>query len=340
VDANGAKCIDRVKWVKDNMGKSETEAGNQIAREFVQCSKCGETVERPRATGHYCGIASSVYHCNRDADTVAAYDTEVAAALRHSCMGYGGTHPPSWEGFTNDDRDMCTLSVQNDCFKWYEASRGNWKCQHSYGIDKNPDACDGEFLFLWDEPQTQGKSATWAAEQWKRHVDQWPSQISALRARGVKVTSPMFTDHGGPAQAKFEQFFKRCEQLGIGCSDPNSNYYINDLLTNQWLTGGKEGHAEQEVWIRNEMATISSKFSNRRVVLGNFAWIGAKSPDQQADVIMNSKIFDRDWSGLDGVFYFAAKDFGGNTRRNGLDQRTSSGKTLAELLANRCRQYL
>jgi len=259
------------------------------------------------------------------------------------CMGYGGTHPRTWEGYTNADRDMCTLNINNDCWDWYEASPGKWECNKNFGISKNPDDCVGspaaEYFFLWDEPQTQGYSARWAAEQWKKHVDSWSSQMAALRARGTKVTSPLFTDYKGPAKDKFVQFFQRCNELQIGCSDPTSPYYIDVLLTNQWLRGDVSQHAGREQWIKDTMATISAQWNNRAVILGNFAWLGAQSADDQINMITRSRIFDRDWSGLEAVFYFGAEDYGDRTKNNGLSSAGSSGITIGEALMNRCAVY-
>jgi len=256
-------------------------------------------------------------------------------------MGYGSTHPSG--SYTDADRDMCSLNINNDCARWYLASSGKWECEKDFGLSKSPDDCVGSsaprYFFLWDEPQTQGYSARWAAEQWKRHVDRWTSEMAALRARGTRVTSPLFTDHQGPAQDKFAKFFARCDELNIGCSDPRSRYYIDVLLTNQWLRGDVSQHAGQEQWIKDTMATISARWNNRPVVLGNFAWLGAKTANDQIDMITRSRIFDKGWSGLEAVFYFGAVDYGGGTENNDLSSVGSGGVTVGKALMNRCSAY-
>jgi len=281
----------------------------------------GGSLSRP-----YCGVAVNIYECGKAAE-------HVGESFASMCMGYGGTHPPAHDGKTREDRDMCTLNINNDCDHWYkESSSGQWRCAKNYGISKNPEDCHGQYLFLWDEPQTQGKDALWAATQWKAHVSKWSSQLSAARAQGLRVTSPAFTDHGGPARQKMQAFFGACSE----CNDPNSVYYIDVLAMNQWLLHDAIEHPTQEVWIKEETAAISIANGNRPVVLMNFAWLGAETADEQAEVIANSRIFDPSWSKLEAVFYFAATDYGGGTRNNFLNSVTSDGSTIGQALWQRC----
>jgi len=274
----------------------------------------------------YCGVAVNLYECGQAVE-------HVGESFATMCMGYGGTHPPAWEGKTSEDRDMCTLNMNNDCDHWYQDSEsGQWRCAQNYGISKNPEECHGQYFFLWDEPQTQGRDAVWAATQWKAHVARWRSQLLTSRNRGLRVTSPAFTDHGGPARQKFQDFFSACPE----CDDPSSAYYIDVLAMNQWLLDDAFEHPQQEDWIKEETEAISSNNRNRPVVLMNFGWLGAETADQQAQIISNSRIFDPAWSGLEAVFYFAATDFGGGTRNNFLDAATSDGSSIGQALQQRC----
>jgi len=284
----------------------------------------------------YCGIAVNIYECRAEVNRLAAIDPVVGKSFERMCMGYGGTHPPAHSGKTELDKDLCTLNINNDCDHWYEAT-GSWHCARDYGISKNPDECRGRYLFLWDEPMTQGKSAEWAADQWKNHADKWGPQIQALRARGTRVTSPLFTDHQGPANEKFQRFFERC---GNECSDPSSKYYIDVLATNQWLLNDQSAHIGQEQWIKDYAAKLRQDNDDRPVILGNFAWLGATTADQQAAAIANSRIWDRSWSGLEAVFYFAATDYGGGTSNNFLSSTTSTGSTVGAALINKCQAYI
>jgi len=251
-----------------------------------------------RSSRPYCGVAVNTGGCGEAVE-------QLGESFASMCMGYGGPH------------DMCTLNINND---------------KNFGISKNPEDCHGKYLFLWDEPQTQGKNTIWAATQWKAHVAKWSSQLLAARARGLRVTSPAFTDYGGPARQKMQAFFGACSE----CNDPDSVYYVDVLAMNQWLLHDAVEHSGQEVWIKEETAAISRANGNRPVVLMNFAWLGAKTADAQAQVIANSRIFDPSWSGLDAVFYFAAKDYGGGTQNNFLDSVTSGGSTIAQVLLQRC----
>jgi hypothetical protein len=55
------------------------------------------------------------------------------------CFAYGGSGDP------------CHLSNNNDS---------------NNGLDKNPLKCKGDTFYLWDEPDTQGKTYAWAGEAW------------------------------------------------------------------------------------------------------------------------------------------------------------------------------
>lgn len=272
----------------------------------------------------YCGIAVNPYTCREEVARLEAIDAAVGSSFERMCMGYGGTE------------DTCTLNINSDCSSWYQDSSGVWRCAKDYGLSKNPDSCNGRYFFLWDEPQTQGFGPTWAADQWKVHVDTWPSQMAAMRARGVRITSPLFSDYLGNARGKFQSFFTRC---GSGCSDPNSPYYVDVLAMNQWLGDPASARAGQEQWIKDDAARASRENGNRPVILGNFAWLNGRTADQAADAITNSRIWDRSWSGLEAVFYFAAEDYGANTRNHRLSSATSSGSTVGAALVERCAAY-
>jgi hypothetical protein len=157
-----------------------------------------------------------------------------------------------------------------------------------------------------------------------------------MRGNGTRVTTPLFTDHGGTAQEKFRRFFERC---GEDCSDPNSDYYIDVLGTNQWLLNPQASHSDRENWIRSEINQISQNHGSRPVVLGNFGWLNATTADEQVEAISNSRIWDRSWSGLEAVFYFGATDFGGGTINNFLYSQTSAGSTIGSALIERCQAY-
>ncbi|CAK0867721.1 unnamed protein product, partial [Prorocentrum cordatum] len=287
-------------------------------------------------TAPYCGIAVDVYACREEVARLEAIDPAVGSSFGQMCMGYGGTHPQTWDGLTAEDRDMCTLNINNDCSHWYQDLAGAWQCAADYGLSKNPAECDGHYFFLWDEPMTQGLSAEWAADQWKAHVNTWTAEIETLRTRGTRVTSPLFTDHGGAAQDKLLSFFARC---GPECSNPASPYYVDLVATNQWLLNPSSDHAIQEEWIKSQVAAMRQANGDRPVVLGNFAWLGASTADQAADAIARSRIWDPSWSGLEAVFYFAATDYGGNTLYHRLSDTTSSGSTVGAALVERCRAY-
>jgi len=126
-----------------------------------------------------CGIASSVNECEKDMSYLRGIDA--VAATRIDCMGYGGAADP------------CTLNVHND---------------PAYGMDKDPSLCRQDVFWLWDEPHTQGKSASWAGRKWNEYADKWSSQLMARKNAGMKIVSPLVT--GGETKGKVTEFFRAC----------------------------------------------------------------------------------------------------------------------------------
>ena len=111
------------------------------------------------------------------------------------CYAYGGTADP------------CALNNNNDA---------------NDGLDKDPSACTGDTFFLWDEPDTQGRSYAWAGAAWASYSARWAVQLSQLRARGGRVTSPLLkADY--PAD-NLNDFWTSC---GASCSDASSASYID-----------------------------------------------------------------------------------------------------------------
>eukprot|EP00928_Gymnodinium_smaydae_P069063 TRINITY_DN5243_c0_g1_i6.p1 TRINITY_DN5243_c0_g1~~TRINITY_DN5243_c0_g1_i6.p1 ORF type:complete len:253 (-),score=14.53 TRINITY_DN5243_c0_g1_i6:17-682(-) len=217
-------------------------------------------------------------------------------------MGYGGYSDP------------CTLNMNND---------------RSNGANKDPTRCTDAYFYLWDEPATQGKDASWAAQEWQRYVKRWGSQLRKRRAEGMRVVSPIF--HGETVLNKFRTFFNGCR----ACSDPNSNMYIDILGFNAWLGswGQIRGQAD---WIKGNARELKRSYNNRPVFLINFAYLGGQTANDQKKAIIDSGIFDGKSTGIDAVYYFSARDFGGGTRNNELKARLSDGRTIGKLFVSKC----
>merc|ERR1711936_924984 len=109
--------------------------------------------------------------------------------------------------------DPCALTITND---------------QNAGLDKDPSHCtDGDTFFLWDEPDTQGQSYAWAATNWVAYSQRYASQITTLRERGVRVTTPLLKADK-PAEY-LEKFWSAC---GAPCSDTGNPAYIDIVAVN------------------------------------------------------------------------------------------------------------
>jgi len=237
-----------------------------------------------------CGIASNVGQCQAD----LSYLSSFGDASHINCMGYGG------------NADPCTLNINND---------------PEQGLGKDPSSCDSGVLILWDEPTTQGKNAQWAASTWGTYSARWSAQLRAKRSGGMLVTTPMFNnvDH-------MHEFFAACPS----CSDRNSDQYIDVLMFNAWFGDWGQGAdcAGEAQWIKNNAAAMRSSFGNRPFWLGNFGYLGPDATGQkELDSIWSSGIMYPWDSGIDAVYYFAAKDYGGGTPDGTNDLRKVVGDT-------------
>merc|ERR1712224_535236 len=97
-------------------------------------------------------------------------------------------------------------------------------------MGKDPSACNGDTFYLWDEPDTQGRSYSWAGREWLEYSRRFSQQLQEFRARGGKITSPLIKAGGsGVIAGNLQQFFNAC---GAPCSDPSNQAYIDVIAIN------------------------------------------------------------------------------------------------------------
>jgi len=277
----------------------------------------------------FCGISSNISpqpgSCVENMMYLSKLDPDATKSI--FCKEYGG------------DGDACSIDVQND---------------PHFGLDKDPTRCGIDaaprVFFLWDEPGTHGSGhcngqglpacPIWAAETWKQYVDKWESELADARSKGMQVASPRF--QGGMVLNKFAAFFQACPE----CSQKGSKYYIDILAFNAWVMNPQHNNgamAGNVAWIKRLAVSLKAKYANRPVILADFGSLGAQSAALQADLIDHSGLFARGASSLDAIYYFAAIDYGGGTKQNGLQKVVESGPhqgaTLGKVLLEKCQPY-
>jgi hypothetical protein len=237
-----------------------------------------------------CGIAVSPGKC----DESLGYLQELAeendlgdVVSKINCMGYGG------------DSDPCTLNI-------YEAEAG---------LNKDPSNCKTGVLFLWDEPYTQGTrgEADWSSpdfvvERWREYATKWSAELKIMRANGLQVTTPLFTNmETASVIEQVDTFFEKCPD----CDDQKSEQYIDIIAWNAWIGSWNPSMKSGGDWIKDQAVEMKAKHDSRPVWLGNYGYIGADATaDKQVEVIWKSGVLDED-SSIDSVYYFAAQDVGG-----------------------------
>ncbi|KAL3919414.1 MAG: hypothetical protein SGPRY_005643 [Prymnesium sp.] len=234
-----------------------------------------------------------------------------AVGSRMPCYAYGGP------------TDACALTITNDI---------------DAGIDKDPSACNGDTFFLWDEPGTQGKSYEWAAATWLTYSARFATQLSALRNRGVRVTTPLV--RADNPRANLQTFWTSC---GAPCSDTSSPAYIDIVAANPFCgswnqpVGTVQSCRNGANFVVNGITPV---LQGRPLFMTNWGYLGTSTADAQIAAIDATEAFFSPGSPVERVYWFGAIDYGGGTTNNFLTSVVNSGPragvTLGTLWAERC----
>jgi hypothetical protein len=282
----------------------------------------------PLSAGLPCGINSSpdapelpFKYCKDDLEYLDEQHPDATGKLL--CKGYG------------KEGDTCTLSLTNNA-------------HGQYGMNLDPSSCNGNYLWLWDEPYTQAavhgtpcnqdanaadSCSVWVANRWKEYVAKWGAELTAARSKGLKVASPQFTEHGNVLTTRFQKFFAACPE----CNQAGNNAFIDAIQWNAWYLPANGAQAGQEDWIMNKCTELKQAVPGKLCILGNYGYLGGKTPQDQINVIQASKLYDPATNGdVDTVYYFNSKDYGGGTMNNHISQAGNGGLTIGAALIQKC----
>lgn len=251
------------------------------------------------------------------------------------CYSYGGADDP------------CTLTITND--------------RPNAGFDKNPLNCTGNIFFLWDEPDTHGRSYAWAAEAWRSYSQAWAEELDTLRERGVRVTTPLLK--ADQVAQNLEEFWAVC---GDECNNRSSPAYIDIVAANPFCGFWSQGCTnETDCWTRDEpsgaqaaegcrkgarsvVRDLFNSLRGRPVMMTNWGYLGTSTTESQVAAIEATDAFFEPlvingrsiYSPVERVYYFGATDCCGDTTRNFLTDTVlagaRAGATLGELWHERC----
>lgn len=272
---------------------------------------------RPFNTNNKCGGA--VNFSNEDSNLVCQQDLwEPTDDTTMHCFAYGGRGDP------------CHLSNNNDV---------------NDGLTKDPSLCTtGDTFYLWDEPDTQGKSYTWAGQAWYEYSRRFATELQHIRdAFGIKVTSPLLkAGSEGVLGGNINAFFDAC---GPACFDVHDPAYIDIIAINAFCgdfngPAGCRGGAE---FITKEATQLYQQYS-LPIYITNWSKLGTSHPDDQLeamDAIDEFFIPQRDDTNQDDgiierVFWFGATDYGGGSSNNFLTTELSNGVTLGDYWYDKC----
>jgi len=312
-------CGERINWLKSAKGgnMSDQQAKNQIAIEFA--SICGACSNGGSNRTLKCGGAVDAGRSNCRSSL-----WEPASNPLMHCYAYGG----------NDD--PCALHNNNDL---------------DDGLSKDPSNCRegmSDTFYLWDEPDTQGKSYSWAGTQWAAYAIRYKNQIKEMRQRGIKFTTPMIIA-GGPGAIKERagEFYRAC---GDECRDPNSPAYIDIIAVNAFCgpwnindpSDTEQGCRNGASFVVDEVKKLSSDHEggDLPVYITNWSRLHtSKTADQLAAMDATDEFFKED-SPVQRVYWFGARDFGGGSSKNYLTDTIESGaragKSLGEVWNKEC----
>jgi len=333
--AGAHKCGDRISHLQNSLGFSERNACSKVAgTEYpVECGACDpDSCDRPNynnnndnnsidnnnnnnnsdvSSGQKCGGAVD---SSSDSATVCQRDlwNPTGDSTMH-CFAYGGIGDP------------CHLSNNND---------------PNDGQSKDPSSCFGDTFYLWDEPDTQGRSYDWAGRAWLEYSRKFATQLQELKARGTRITSPMLKA-GGPGVLKgnLGDFFDSC---GSPCTDPSDPAYVDVIAINAFCGdfNGPDGCRGGAAFIYDEAIATSDAFGNIPVYITNWSRLQTDNPQDQVDAINAIEEFFPSSAStnpvVERIYWFGATDFGGGSSNNFLTQVLADGSTLGEVWRSKC----
>jgi len=232
------------------------------------------------------------------------------------CFAYGGPQDP------------CSLNNNNDA---------------NDGLNKNPSACQGDTFYLWDEPDTQGRDYAWAGREWVNYASRFHSEITSMRRRGVKFTSPLL--RADNTEANLRSFFLAC---GAACSDRSSPAYIDVIGVNVFCgpwnmapglapVEGCRAGARYMVGIFQNLPQVRAGLP---VYVTNWSRLQVNAAADQLAAMYAIDAFYSSNSPVERVYWFGAIDYGGGSTNNFLTDFVTSGadagKTLGQVWASTC----
>lgn len=346
--AGDHSCGERIDWLQS---AASTIAGGPYEESFA-CSKVASE-EFPSECGK-CDRS----RCNNADDITATPPTKSPAVTpTKSPVGNNNNVPSSQKcgGAVNSSTDSETVCRRDlwdptgDSFMHCFAYGGSGDPCHlsnnndpSDGVFKDPSLCNnGDTFYLWDEPDTQGRSYFWAGKIWLEYSRMFPSQLQELRGRGTRITSPLLKAGGsGVIQGNLEEFFDAC---GSPCRDPSDQAYIDVIAVNAFCGdfNGPSGCRGGASFIFNEASVASNAFGNLPVYITNWSRLQTSNPQDQVEAINAIEEFFPTSTAIvnpvvERVYWFGANDFGGGSSNNFLTQVLADGSTLGELWRNKC----
>lgn len=318
-DAGGSTCGDRITWLS-NRGHTEESACSLVAgQEFpVECLGCdpetcdggdnNPTPTPPDNSNNKCGGAvnssgsSSITMCENSL-------WQPTGDPSMHCFAYGGAGDP------------CHLSNNND---------------PNDGLDKDPSLCFGDTLYLWDEPDTQGKDYTWAGAAWAQYAVLFSEQLVLMREAGTKVTSPLVRAGGSDViKSRIDDFFSGC---GPACREPNSPAFIDIVAVNAFCGpwNGSPSYCRGGAdFIVDEVRKVYDTY-DLPVYVTNWSRLETTSTNDQVNAIDAIDAFFVLGSPIERVYWFGATDYGGGSANNFFTDTVGDGRTLGQVWKEKC----
>lgn len=187
------------------------------------------------------------------------------------------------------------------------------------------------------QPDTQGKSYTWAGQEWLKYANRYATDIQKLRQRGVKFTSPLLrAGEPGVTASNLNQFYAAC---GAPCRDRNNPAYINinavNVFVGPWNVAGVQGCIDAANYMVNEIESYYPT-DNLPWYITNWSRLGTYNISDQVDAMGVIHLFFQSDSPIQRIYWFGATDYGGNSGNNFLTQQTSNGQTLGQVWKSKC----
>jgi hypothetical protein len=205
------------------------------------------------------------------------------------CFAFGGPGDP------------CHLNIVHD-----GVNEGRFKDPSACRLGIRPDGdywSYGDVLYLWDDPSSYGFSFQWAANAWLAYsTTRWVDEMTLLRSRGLKVSTPLVTfENEAQVVSQLSEFFDACGSL---CDDAESSAYVDILAVNVFCDPGTETCSAKVAAVTSFLQDLSLQYNNRPIHIAQWGVRDSTQAPELLSAMDSTPGFFTDGSTIERVYWY------------------------------------